>query len=174
MNFDIKDESFDIFPELEVSRIINNNSNKIYTNKNYDNPYSYDLMVFDKELNLHIGFIEVEKSNYTFLGGKNWYHSFLKRKILIWDNINNCFSNILKDDADKTIYFKFNRNYGFNDCICCDINTISQFPSDYQNKTEKDYQNMVFRTIIEDKRVKVGLDNCIRYIENFFIGRNIK
>ena len=169
MNFNLNNESFSIEPELEISRIINNHSNKIYTIKNYDDMYDYDLVVKDKELNIFLGFIEIEKSNYNYLGGKNWYHSFLKRKIFEFDRINNCFTNRLKDNAYKTIYFKVNKNFGLNDCICCDMKTLSHFPIDYQNKTDKDYNNLVVRTTMDDKRVKIGINECIDYMEKFFI-----
>ena len=168
MNWCIDDEDYYPDDEHEISRIINKYSEKIYTYKNYDDMYDYDLFVKDKELDIFLGFIECERSNYIYLSGKNWYHSFLKRKVLEFDRDNNCFTNRLKDNAYKTIYIKFNKNYGLNDCICCDMKTISELPSDYQNKTDNVYNNCVFRTITDDNRVKVGINNCIKYIEEFF------
>ena len=171
MNYNFDDETYDTNREHEASRIINKHSNKIYTYKNYDDMYDYDLIVKDIELDISLGFIEIEVSNYKYLGGRNWYHSFLKRKILEFDRNNNCFTGRLKDNAFKTIYMKFNNNLGLKDCICCDMNTISQFPSDYQNKTDRNYNNCVFRTTMDDKRVKVGINNCIRYIEEYLLVR---
>jgi hypothetical protein len=167
MNFNLDDESYNTKREHEVSRIINNHSDKIYTYKNYDDMYDYDLVVKDKELDIFLGFIEVEVSNYNYLGGLKWYHSFLKRKVLEFDRINNCFTNRLKDNAYKTIYIKFNKSLGLTDCICCDMKTISELPSDYQDKTNTNYRNCVFRTTVDDERVKVGIDSCIKYIEEY-------
>ena len=167
-DFNLDNESFNTKIEHEISRIINNYSKKIYTYKNYDDMYNYDLIVKDKKDDMFLGFIELEVSNYNYLGGKNWYHSFLKRKILDYDYDNNCFSNRLKDNAFKTIYMKFNKNLGLGDCICCDLKTISEFQSDYQNKTNSNYRNCVFRTLMDDERVKIGIDSCIEYIEKFF------
>jgi len=169
MSFNINKESYDIHRELEVSRIINNHSNKIYTNKNYDDMYGYDLIVKDKELDLFLGFIEIEISNYNYLGGKNWYHSFLKRKVNNFDRTFNVFTDELKKHADRTIYIKFNKNLGLKDCICCDMRTISTFQSDYQDKTNSFYKNCVYRTTMDDKRVKVGIDDCIKYIEEYLL-----
>lgn len=168
MEFDLGNESYDIHRELEVSRIINDYSDKIYTNKNYDDMYDYDLIAKDKQLDMFLGFIEVEVSNYNYLGGINWQHSFLKRKVCEYNKNNNCFTNRLKDNAYKTIYIKFNKNLGLSDCICCDMKTIIQFPSDYQNKTNTNYRNCVFRTTLDDNRVKIGINKCIKYIENYF------
>lgn len=170
MNFDLNKESFDIEPEIIVSNILNEYSNWIFTEKNFDDPYGYDLRVIDKNYGIDLGFIEVEKSNYNKLSGKNWEHSFLKRKICEYDKINKCFLNNLKENAEQTIYIKFNRNFSLDDCICCDMKTISQFTSDYQMKTNNNYYNGVFRTTMDDKRVKIGINDCIGFIEKFFGG----
>ncbi|MBD3155364.1 MAG: hypothetical protein GF368_01785 [Candidatus Aenigmarchaeota archaeon] len=167
MTYNFDDESFDTNREHEISRIINNHSDKIYTYKNYDDMYDYDLIVKDKELDMFLGYIEVEVSNYEFLGGRNWYHSFLKRKVLKF--CDDCFIDELKDNALKTIYIKFNKNFGLDDCICCDMKTISRLPSDYQNKTNSNYRNCLFRTTIDDKRIKVGINECIKYIEDYLL-----
>lgn len=168
MNYNFDNENYDIHPELKVSRIINDYSDKIYTNKNYDDMYDYDLIVKDKELDMFLGFIEVEHSNYEYLGGKNWYHSFLKRKIYEGNKIIG-LTNRLKNNALKTIYIKFNKNFGLKDCICCDMKTISEFSSDYLRKTNWDYNNSLFRTTTDDERVKVGIDNCIKFIEKYLL-----
>lgn len=52
--------------------------------------------------------------------------------------------------------------------ICCDMKTISELSSGYQNKTSSNYKNCVFRTTMDDERVKVGIDNCVEYIEKYF------
>jgi len=47
-DFNLSNESFDIEPELIVSKIINERSKVIYTNKNTLDPYGYDLNCFNK------------------------------------------------------------------------------------------------------------------------------
>jgi len=166
-DFNINNESFDIDDENKISKIINKHSNKIYTNKNMLNPFDYDLNCFNKKTNEFLGYIEVERSNYTFLGGKNWYHSFLMRKIYIY-NENQYYDQVLKENSDKTIYLKFNHNYGLDDCICCCIEDITYFDPEWQRKTEDIRKNLVLRTNQNNPRVAKGIKNCIEYIEKFF------
>jgi len=168
--FNLNEESFDITPELIVSKIINDRSKIIYTNKNILDPYGYDLNCFNKINNVFLGYIEVEKSKHNFLGKKDtkWKHSFLARKVLIYDLINGFKDYKLKENADKTIYIKFNKNYGLNDCICCSIESITYFNTDWEFKTDNDRQNLVFRTNQNNPNVAKGINNCIKYIDNFF------
>lgn len=166
--FDIYKESFNIKPELKVSKIINEHSKKIYTRKNMLNPYDYDLHCFDEKNNF-LGYIEVEVSNHEILGrkGTSWQHSFLMRKVLVW-NENQYHDQILRDNADKTVYIKFNKNCGLLDCICCCMEDITCFNPEWQKKTGNTRQDLVFRTNQNNPRVAKGIDNCIEYIENFF------
>ena len=171
-DFDLSKESFDIKPELKVSKIINEHSDKVYTNKNGLDPYDYDLNCFNKESGQHIGFVEVEVSNYKLLDGKKWKHSFLKRKVYEWDKERFCFTDNLRKYYEQTVYIKFNCNFGLTDCICCDISTIKNFNEERQEKTGRVKQDLFFRTEKFDKRVAVGIGNCIRYIEHKFIDFN--
>jgi len=165
--FDINNESYDIEPELKVSDIINKHSEKIDTEKNSYDPYGYDLRVFDKSYGYDLGFIEVEHSNYEKLSGKNWYHSFLMRKVFEW-NDNQYTDQILKENAGDTVYIKFNRKYGLDDCICCCIKDITYFDPEWQRKTGNTRQDLVFRTNQNNPHVSKGIKNCIEYIEKFF------
>ena len=166
---DINNESFNIKPELKVSKIINDHSDKIYTNKNMLDPYDFDINCFCKSNNKHVGFIEVEVSNHKKLDGLKWNHSFLKRKIYEWDNKQYCYTTILRKYYEQTIYIKFNNDLGLTDCICCDINTIKNFKEVLIDKTKSDRMNWTFRTSKFDKRVPVGIGKCIEYIEQKFI-----
>ena len=171
-DFKLDNESYDISPELKVSKIINEHSDLIYTRKNALDPYNYDLHCFELDTEQHLGYIEVEVSNYERLGGKNWKHSFLKRKIYEWDGIQNCFSDKFKMYYEQTVYIKFNKNFGLTDCICSDILTISNFSEELQPKTGKIRKDLVYRTNKYDRRVAVGIGDCIRYIEHKFINFN--
>jgi len=168
-DFNLNNESFDIEPELIVSKIINERSEVIYTNKNTLDPYGYDLNCFNKINNNFVGYVEVERSKHKILGrkGTNWKHSFLMRKILVY-NENQYHDQILKDNADKTIYIKFNKNYGLDDCICCCIEDITFFDSEWQRKTGDVRKDLVFRTSQYNSKVAKGIDNCIIYIDKFF------
>jgi len=172
MTFNIDNESFDIKDEIKVSEILNSHSDKFFTNKNMLDPYDFDLNCFNKKNEEHIGFIEVEISNYDKLEGIGWEHSFLKRKIYEWDWEKKCYTDKLRKYYEQTVYIKFNKNLGLTDCICCDINTIKNFREDVQEKTGNDRQDKVFRTSKYDKRVAVGIGNCIEYIERKFIEFN--
>lgn len=174
--FDINNESYDIEPELIVSDIINKHSELITTEKNEIDPYEYDLRVFQKypiigsmlkRYGYELGYIEVERSNYEYLGGKNWYHSFLMRKVFEW-NDNQYHDQILKDKSEETVYIKFNHNYGLDDCICCCIEDITRFNPEWQRKTGNPRQDLVLRTNQNNSHVAKGIENCIDYIENFF------
>ena len=168
-DFNLDNESFDITNELKVSEIINNNSDKVYTKKNDEDKYGYDLKCFNIENDEFLGFIEVEVSHHELLDGKTWKHSFLMRKILEFDNIRNIFTNKLKENYEKTVYIKFNNFLGLGDCICCDILTIRNFNETIQEKTKTVRQNKVFRTNKNDRRVAKGITDCIKYIEEYFI-----
>jgi len=167
-DFNIDNESFDIEPELIISEIINNHSNHIFTEKNVENPFGYDLKVYDR-LYGFTGYIECEHSHHEKLDGNNWEHSFLKRKILNYDKINRCFTNNLREDSDITIYIKFNNNFGLDDCICCYIPTIIQFRDAVHLKTKDEYRRGLYRTDKNDVRVPKGIDDCIKYLHKYFI-----
>ena len=165
--FNINKESFDIKPEIIVSKIINEHSKEIYTEKNMLNPYDYDLHCFDKKKNF-LGYIEVEVSNHKRLSGANWQHSFLARKVLKYDKDKGYVDWELRDNADKTIYIKFNKYFGLVDCICCSIESITYFDSDLEYKTGDERKDLVFRTHQDNPRVAKGIKKCIEYIERFF------
>lgn len=169
MEFDLDKESFDIDSEVTVSKMINEYSSDITTEKNYYDPYGYDLRVFDRRYGYDLGFIEVEVSNYEKLGGKKWEHSFLQRKVFVFDNESKTFTDQLKENAYETIYIKFNRDYGLDDCICCKITDIATFRKRSQEKTKKVYNNAVLRTDITNPHVIIGINNCIEYMEEFFL-----
>ena len=166
-DFDINKESYDILPELVVSKIINTHTKKFYTRKNKLKPYEYDLKCYKNITHDFIGYIEVEHSNHEQLSGENWYHSFLMRKIFEW-NDNQYYDQILKPNADKTVYIKFNKYYGFDDCICCCIEDITRFNPERQNKTGDSRLDLVLRTDKYNPHVAKGIMNCIDYIEKFF------
>jgi hypothetical protein len=169
-DFDLKKETYDIEPELNMSEIINSYSDKIYTKKNRLNPYDYDLCCYDKKNNRFLGYIECEHSRYNKLGinGSNWKHSFLQRKIFVYENGNGFRNQIIKDNAEKTIYFKMSRVYGLDDCICCNLLDITYFDSEVESKTGNDYNDWFLRTSMENKKVARGIYECIRYIEKYF------
>lgn len=171
MEFRLDNETFDIETEITVSKIINDYSSDITTEKNYPDPYGYDLRVFDRKYGYDLGFIEVEVSNYEKLEGKKWEHSFLKRKIFDFDKVTNTFTDQLKEKAYETIYIKFNRNYGLDDCICCKVTDIATFHNRTQDKTNRVYNNAVLRTDTTNPLVIIGINNCIEYMEEFFLNQ---
>jgi hypothetical protein len=169
--FDLKKETYDIEPELIMSKKINNHSDKIYTKKNMLNPFDYDLCCFDKKTNTFLGYVECEHSNYNKLGsaGSNWKHSFLQRKIFVYEKNGIGFKNqIMKDNSDKTVYFKMSNIYSLDDCICCSLVDITFFDSDIETKTGNDYNDWVLRTSMDNPKVARGIYECIKYIENYF------
>jgi len=170
---------YDISPELKIRKILEYSFDYTYEFRKNDNRYGYDIICYKYFIHddggfekLPVVFIETEVSyNIDWISDlqENWkWYSFLARKVLKFNSDNDCFTDELKENADKCVYLKFNRY--FKDCFCCDMNTISKFDKiywpGYTNENDG-YNHAFLRTSLDDKRVIRGIPESMEFIKNF-------
>ena len=180
--FNMENESYDIEPELIISDIINKHSKYLHTEKNMENLFGYDLNVYQKNYTgsslkrygYDLGYIECEHSHYERLDEPHLNYSFLRRKIHHYNRDTHTFTDTLKYKSERTIYIIFNENYELDDCYCAWIPQIPRFNLIDLGFEQEPYFNAVYRTPQTDGRIPVGIENCIKYMEDFFYNGDVE
>jgi hypothetical protein len=168
--FDLSQQSFDIKNELIVRKKLEKNTSwDIEFNKN-DNPFEYDLVYYkwlhhgERLSKTLIGYVEIE---YCFqwtgdpIPNKFYEASFLKRKIYKW--VNDDWGDP-KENYEKTIYLKFNREY--TNCFSATISDLIE--NGYlSQRSDGSYHNTFIALSWESWSITVGLDPCMEKINKF-------
>jgi len=157
--FNLKQESYDIEPELRARKILEKYTDYTYTFEKNEDIYGYDICMYrynkDK---IFIGYIEVEycRNWETLELPSYWYElSFLERKIINQDNLS------------KTFYLKFNNN--FTNCFCVKmLDLVNHGKYSVRNNKnsliEKERNDRYIVLPLKSSFVKVGITGCINYI----------
>lgn len=169
-----KELSYDVNFELKLTRILKEKLPINITPIKNNDPYSFDLKIFEYDMdlkkNVFKGYIEIERA-LTWRIIYPWdNYSFLMRKVYEFDEKNKEFIKEFKEYYDKTVYLR--TNYDGTDMFCLDIPTIAKLKVVYQKIFGKERNDWYFRTGLDDDRVNRGLDNCIMFINNYLLNNN--
>lgn len=179
---DIRNGRYNITKELDVKRILMEKLNdpSIELVKMNADKTGYDFKIYKTFIDGNdynrkfIGYLEVEVSESwnTFKYPPNFkWHSFLARKVFVYDIKNETFRDKkLKENANRTIYLKTNSN--MSNAICCDMITISKFYMKYDPSpiTSSNPRNDTFlREYVgnENSKTIMGWENCTDFIKDF-------
>ena len=146
---------------------------QVELDENYQDKYGYDLLYYIHEKTQNeTGYIKKFKGYIELEVAQDWQEynipsywseiTFLARKCYKYNTDEGQFTNIPKDNADRTVYLKFNKN--LDNCFVSSVNKIIKLGST-SDRSDGTYKNTYIK--MDKGDLTFGIYNSMKYINEF-------